>query len=157
MPFASGPILRYVGAGQYITVGTTTYVGSRDVITVPSDFITDLASVPRLFWALLPPHGVYERAAVVHDWHCVQLAKGSCAVSSRDADGLFRRMAREGGAGLVTRWLLWLGVRYGALANPARRPGIARDLPLMGGLTVALVAAVGGVLVGADRLAHWII
>lgn len=150
MPFASGPLLRYIGLGQYATVGTSVYVGSHDVITIPADFETDLATVPRLFWALLPPNGSYEKAAVVHDWHCTQLAAGDCAISPRDADGLFRRIAREGGAGFLPRWHLWTGVRLGALANPARRPGIARDLPLVG----AIVAADLTALFVAGRLAH---
>jgi hypothetical protein len=38
------------------------------VITVPAGFITDLASIPRLFWNILPPFGKYTAAAVVHDW-----------------------------------------------------------------------------------------
>jgi hypothetical protein len=37
-------------------------------ITVPVGFMTDFASVPRLFWRLAPPWGLYSRAAVVHDW-----------------------------------------------------------------------------------------
>ena len=59
MPFARGPVLTYVGRGRYTTVGTTEYVGSDDVITIPSDFQTDLATIPRIFWAFLPPNGVY--------------------------------------------------------------------------------------------------
>jgi hypothetical protein len=144
VPFASGPILSYVGRGRFITVGQTDYVGAAEVIHVPSDFTTDLATIPRVFWALLPPNGVYENSAVVHDWHCTRLAAGDCDISSRDADGLFRRMAREGGAGFVTRWLLWWGVRLGALANPARRPGIARDLPLMAAIAVPVAATAYG-------------
>jgi len=35
---------------------------------VPTGFITDFASVPRIFWALIPPNGKYTKAAVLHDW-----------------------------------------------------------------------------------------
>lgn len=38
------------------------------VITVPQSFVTDLASIPKLFWNILPPFGKYTAAAVVHDW-----------------------------------------------------------------------------------------
>lgn len=38
------------------------------VLSVPAWFSTDLASVPRLFWNILPPFGAYEEAAVIHDW-----------------------------------------------------------------------------------------
>ena len=39
-----------------------------DVIYVPEGYVTDLASVPRLLWALFPPHGRYAKAAIIHDW-----------------------------------------------------------------------------------------
>ncbi|EGQ5165988.1 DUF1353 domain-containing protein [Salmonella enterica] len=39
-----------------------------DVIEVPAGFITDLASVPRVFWILLPPDGKYAKAAIIHDY-----------------------------------------------------------------------------------------
>lgn len=38
------------------------------VITVPKNFITDFASVPKELWNIYPPWGVYGPAAVIHDW-----------------------------------------------------------------------------------------
>ena len=38
--------------------------------TVPTGYKTDFASVPRFFWRLYPPTGVYMHAAVLHDWLC---------------------------------------------------------------------------------------
>ena len=35
---------------------------------MPTDFVTDLASIPKLFWNLLPPFGKYTEAAVLHDY-----------------------------------------------------------------------------------------
>jgi hypothetical protein len=156
MPFVSGPVLTYVGAGQYKTVGPTEYVGERDIIHIPSDFPTDLASVPRIFWALLPPHGAYERAAVLHDAFCVWLAKGTSPVSARDADAIFRRVMREAGVGFVGRWVLWTGVRYGALfsRNGARRAGWARDAPRVFLVTAVVGFVTGALVYGADRAAH---
>jgi hypothetical protein len=37
-------------------------------IVVPAGFETDLASIPRFFWRVLPPLGTYSEPAVVHDW-----------------------------------------------------------------------------------------
>jgi hypothetical protein len=37
-------------------------------VEVPVGFVTDLASVPRLFWSLLRPDGDYAYAAIVHDY-----------------------------------------------------------------------------------------
>lgn len=156
MPFATGPVLTYVGLGRYRTVGPTVYVGASDVITIPSDFGTDLATVPRIFWAVLPPSGVYERAAVLHDWACTEgIASG--LVSSIEADGLFRRVARECGVGAVTRWLLWWGVRVGALTNPARRAGWCQTAPAVAAITAALAAAVAAAGWAVDTAAHWLI
>ena len=38
------------------------------VIRVEKGFITDLASIPRIFWFIFPPHGYYGKAAVIHDY-----------------------------------------------------------------------------------------
>lgn len=41
----------------------------NDEVTVPAGFITDLASVPRFFWRIIPPwDGQYAEAAIVHDY-----------------------------------------------------------------------------------------
>lgn len=154
MPFAAGPVLMYVGLGRYQTVGPTTYIGKDQIITIPDGFETDLASVPRFFWAFLPPSGVYERSAVLHDFGCVSLAAGTCLLSSRDVDGLFRRVAREGGAGLLTRWALWTGVRLGALFNPARRAGWLRDAPAVVAITALGLAAACALIYGLDHAVH---
>lgn len=37
-------------------------------ITIPAGFITDFASIPRVFWSILPPVGNYAAAALVHDY-----------------------------------------------------------------------------------------
>ena len=39
-------------------------------IIVPKGFRTDLASVPRPFWSIIPPMGRYSQAAVIHDYLC---------------------------------------------------------------------------------------
>src|SRR6266850_4958854 len=44
-------------------IGNTNYV-----IIVPAGFVTDFASTPRAIWAVLPPVGQYQLAAVVHDF-----------------------------------------------------------------------------------------
>ena len=37
-------------------------------VLVPTGFVTDFASIPRVFWSLLKPDGEYAYAAVVHDY-----------------------------------------------------------------------------------------
>ena len=41
---------------------------ARFKVTVPAGFVTDLASVPRLLWAIVPRDGLHNGAAVVHDF-----------------------------------------------------------------------------------------
>ena len=42
--------------------------GGGELVEVPFGFITDLASIPRIFWPFFPPHGRNVNAAIVHDW-----------------------------------------------------------------------------------------
>lgn len=47
------------------------YPNNKEIIIVPAGFITDFASIPRIFWSILPPTGRYGKAAIIHDW-CYQ-------------------------------------------------------------------------------------
>ena len=42
--------------------------GSGDSVEVEIGFTTDFASIPRIFWAVLPRWGKYGNATVIHDW-----------------------------------------------------------------------------------------
>ena len=50
-------------------------------LTVPIGFPTDLASIPRPLWVILPPVNKYDAAAVVHDW---LYQKGICTRHQAD-------------------------------------------------------------------------
>ena len=39
-----------------------------NIVKVPEGFVTDLASIPQLFWQWIPPMGPYGYAAIVHDF-----------------------------------------------------------------------------------------
>jgi Protein of unknown function (DUF1353) len=41
---------------------------ASEVVTVPPNFVTDFASVPRPFWFVISPWGRHGRAAIVHDF-----------------------------------------------------------------------------------------
>ncbi len=54
-------------------------------VVVPTGFVTDLASIPRVFWSVLRPDGEYAYAAVIHDYlYWVQ------TTTRQDADSIFR-------------------------------------------------------------------
>jgi hypothetical protein len=41
---------------------------SFEAVTVPIGFVTDFASIPRIFWSVLPPDGRYTYPAILHDY-----------------------------------------------------------------------------------------
>lgn len=51
---------------------------SENFIRVPTGFITDFASVPRVFQSIIPAWGKYGKAAVIHDYlyqeHCIPVS-----------------------------------------------------------------------------------
>jgi Protein of unknown function (DUF1353) len=67
------PIVPFADWDYYYVDGAVSWkppVGS-DVpfnVDVPIGFVTDLASIPRVFWAILPPAARYSYPAIVHDF-----------------------------------------------------------------------------------------
>lgn len=78
------------------------------LITVPAGFKTDLASIPRPLWAVLPPVGAYDAAAVVHDY--LYQHNG---VSRADADAVLLEAMRILGVRWTQRAAIYAGVRLG--------------------------------------------
>jgi len=70
--FTKPLIVKKLKSGLWeVVVGFKYYVGeegSKDFVFVPSGFKTDFASVPRIFWAILPPDGHYTQASCLHDF-----------------------------------------------------------------------------------------
>lgn len=52
-------------------------------VFVPAGMLTDLASIPRIVWNILPPSGKYGSAAIVHDRLCntLQITQSGKSVS----------------------------------------------------------------------------
>lgn len=77
-------------------------------ISVPAGFETDLGSIPRIFWNLLPPIGPASQAFVVHDYlYSRQI------ISRSDADEVLLRAMFSTGTHWAACWLIYLGVRIG--------------------------------------------
>jgi hypothetical protein len=70
--FTNPLIVEFIdGVNWKIVEGFDFHIGkypSKERIHIPSNFITDFASIPRIFWSILPPTGPYGKAAVVHDY-----------------------------------------------------------------------------------------
>jgi hypothetical protein len=79
--------------------------GDYKAVTVPTGFVTDLASVPRIFWSILQPDGLYAYAAVVHDY--LYWTQES---SKEAADNVFRYTMEELGVGPLTITTLFQAV-----------------------------------------------
>ncbi len=74
-------------------------------IRVPAGFVSDFASVPRIFWRVAPPWGPYSEAAVVHDWLY------RTGYPRAEADATFRRLMARAGVRFPLRWAMWVAVR----------------------------------------------
>ena len=79
---------------------------SRDIITVPEGFETDFASIPRVFWRVLPPWGRYGKAAVVHDYLCVERSRPSA-----ETHKIFLEAMQVLGVSRWKRNIMYWGVR----------------------------------------------
>ena len=67
--------------------------GRFSTVRVPRGFVTDLASLPRVFWSIFPPTGPYTWAAIVHDYlYWTQI------IPRQDADEIMALGMRELGA-----------------------------------------------------------
>lgn len=108
--FRSNLIFQDNGGLPFVLYETFTYYSAvlGRLIEVPKGFVTDLASVPRVLWRILPPFGAYDHAAVVHDF--LYRTNG---VTRAEADAVFREAMVMTQVGRVTRWLLYTGVRMG--------------------------------------------
>lgn len=97
---------------------------SRDLITVPAGFVTDLTSVPRFAWTLLPPDGPWTKAAVIHDFLYATQGTGvwkghpsgnarPAAYTRAEADGILREAMADRGVDVTRRNIIWAAVRVG--------------------------------------------
>jgi len=79
---------------------------SGRIIEVPAGFKTDFASVPRLFWRIIPPWGAYSPAAVVHDYLYT-----TGLVSRAEADRIFHELMKRLGVSVWMRNSMYWAVR----------------------------------------------
>jgi hypothetical protein len=101
-------------------------------------YVTDFASVPRATSWLYPPFADYAPAAIIHDWLITDLLPTG-QIDSTTVDRTFREAMKELGVIFPRRWIMWAGVRLGAIGNPRRRAGSLKTFPLM--LLVMLLAS----------------
>jgi len=71
---------------------------------VPSGFNTDMASIPRLFWSVLPTYGKYAKSAIIHDYALKILSRNK-------ADMIFKTSLKRDNVRPLVITVLYLGVR----------------------------------------------
>lgn len=84
-------------------------------VVIPEGYLTDGASVPRIFWGLIPPWGRYGQAAVIHDYLVETLTLFDNEllknITRAKADSIFREAMRIAGVGKFKSQLMYLAVR----------------------------------------------
>jgi hypothetical protein len=79
-------------------------------ITAPAGFVTDGASIPRVFHPILGPHGSYFPAAIIHDW---LYSVDNELYTRYEADRIFLEAMILCNVGVVTRQMVYAAVRLG--------------------------------------------
>lgn len=102
--------LEYINDTWVVMEDAFMYLSDKTSITIPKGFKTDLASVPRILWPLLPPFGKYNRAAIAHDF----LYRNKM-YNRRFCDYQLFFLSREDKTNIITSYILYIGVRlFGA-------------------------------------------
>lgn len=111
--FAGVPTVSAFGDGKWFYtrmpiswIAEDEHAGHYQNIEVPIGFVTDLTSVPKPFWSLLPRDGIYLTAAIVHDYSYWMQKQ------SREAsDKIFDIGMRELNVGVVKRTTIYSAVK----------------------------------------------
>ncbi|MBS9775688.1 MAG: DUF1353 domain-containing protein [Fusobacterium sp.] len=84
---------------------------TKNTITVPEGFITDLATIPKIFWSLFEPFNKnYLEASVIHDY----LYSKNCPytfIDRKRADRIFLEVMKDTDANYWKRYILYFAVR----------------------------------------------
>jgi len=95
--------------GKFELVSDYIYQIENYVIKVPRGFITDYASIPRIFRPIVLPYGKHSGASVVHDY----LYSKSCDldIERKKADKIFFEILKEEGVNPILARLMYIAVR----------------------------------------------
>lgn len=109
MAFLTPLDLRAYKPGEWVVLLALIYMAKDGVRhIVPRGFVTDLASIPRLFRDLFDVNGLSREPAVLHDFlYCIQYT------TRAEADALFLEALEAVGVGRAARYAMYLAVRSG--------------------------------------------
>jgi len=108
--FTSPLVVEFLGEGKWRLRHAFAYQleGSDKVVKVPVGFVTDFASIPKIFWSILSPYGKYGKAAVVHDW----LYHHNKEYDRKQADNIFKEAMKVLKVNWLTRGIVYNAVRW---------------------------------------------
>lgn len=75
---------------------------------IPKGFVTDFASVPKSMWNILPPLGLHNEGALLHDY-----LYDNRIGTRKQADDIFLNVMLSSGVKTHVAWIMYLGVRIG--------------------------------------------
>jgi hypothetical protein len=110
VPFLTHLRVEKLDDGRWMTTAPLVYESARyaNLFTVPAEFVTDMASVPRLPLAYLLAGDTAHAPAVLHDY-----LYQTQPVGQEAADGLFLEAMADDGVPWWRRRGMWLAVRVG--------------------------------------------
>lgn len=77
--------------------------------TIPANFETDLASIPKVAWSIMAPtHSSLIRAAIVHDW----FYRKTCDFTRQETDLIFYHILRNDGVSVIRASIMYYAVRW---------------------------------------------
>lgn len=77
--------------------------------TIPANFQTDLASIPKIAWPIMAPaHSSLIRAAIVHDW----FYRKTCDFTRYETDLIFYHILRNDGVSVIRASIMYYTVRW---------------------------------------------
>lgn len=124
--FLSPLTMTKIGPYRWLLTDALAFESDRfsGCFVVPRGFQTDLASIPRLAWAVVPKVGAHDRAAVLHDAAyagALTTAHGRRVRTVKHvADDLFAEALKADGVNPVLRAVMVTAVR--AYGLPALHP-----------------------------------
>ena len=95
--------------GKFELISDYIYQIENYVIRVPKSFVTDYASIPRIFRAIVLPYGKHSGASVAHDY----LYSKGCElnIERKKADKIFLEILKEEGVNPILARLMYIAVR----------------------------------------------
>ena len=108
MKFLDDPTLKVHGDDWRLVLPLFYMRSDHTMIVVPSGFVTDLASIPRVFHPLIPVNGKHRAAAILHDY-----LYETQTMSRAKADSIFLEAMEACGVRWTQRVVMYSAVRIG--------------------------------------------